>query len=326
MEELCKFTEEVFRFVGQRVSNPSDAADLAQQTYLIACAKFGSFRNGNLKAWLLAIARNLVVDHYRRRNRSKFVEIESAASTESEPALQTSGEDIPEVCDSRDRLRCFLCITDRLRLEEQVAVLLADVLAYRDRESAGAMTVSVPTFKLLLHQARGRLREVTQGTCSLGEKTTDVSTETGREAQDASGQNVPDGDSMPACDGCRGRECGQTCCSVGVGGEKAPALFVREPPGGAAAETSPASCGCGNCPLGASCEQRSCRDGVCRRGPKCCRLVPRLRELRARLFETLRAGLPAGMPSTVITFGWWIVDQLEICASAEAWEFLGMLM
>ena len=41
-------------------------------------------------------------------------------------------------------------------------VLLADVYGYRDKDSAAVLQMSVPSFKLLLHSARRRLRWIEQ--------------------------------------------------------------------------------------------------------------------------------------------------------------------
>ena len=51
-------TAGVHRFVARRVANHADAADIAQQTLLLACAKLSSCRGENLSAWLFTIARS----------------------------------------------------------------------------------------------------------------------------------------------------------------------------------------------------------------------------------------------------------------------------
>jgi len=56
------------------VANLADAADIAQQTLLLACAELSACRGENLSPWLFAIARHLIVDHYRAQNRFRFVE------------------------------------------------------------------------------------------------------------------------------------------------------------------------------------------------------------------------------------------------------------
>ena len=152
---------EVYRFVARRVANSTDAADIAQQTLLLACAKRDTCRGENFSAWLCAIARHLIVDYYRTKNRFQFVEAAGLAETES--ALQTP-PDSTAVYEGRERLQGWRdCITHQLRLEEQVAVLLADVHDHRDKDSAAVLRMSVPSFKLLLHGARNRLHRAIVG-------------------------------------------------------------------------------------------------------------------------------------------------------------------
>jgi RNA polymerase sigma-70 factor (ECF subfamily) len=58
----------VYGFFGYRVSSREEAEDLTQLTFeraLKAWARFDPER-GAMRTWLLAIARNLLVDHYRR--------------------------------------------------------------------------------------------------------------------------------------------------------------------------------------------------------------------------------------------------------------------
>lgn len=57
----------VFRFIFRRVSNRTLAEDLAADVFLRALRRCGSFvwQGTDIAAWLLAIARNRVADHYR---------------------------------------------------------------------------------------------------------------------------------------------------------------------------------------------------------------------------------------------------------------------
>lgn len=173
MRRLESSASDLHRFVARRVANPVDAADIAQQTLLLACAKLDTCRGEDILPWLFTIARHQIVDHYRARGRFRFVEADTLAETE--PALQTRPDVVHSACECRQRLGTWLdCITRRLRLEEQVAVLLADAYGHRDKDSADLLGMSVPSFKLLLHGARARLREIAGGNCALVSDTTDA--------------------------------------------------------------------------------------------------------------------------------------------------------
>ena len=160
LHRIERASPDVHRFVSQRVANRADAADISQEALLIACAKLATFRGDNLNAWLFAIARNLIIDYYRSQGRFTFVAV-TPAEGETEPALQIPHDAVLAECEFRQRLSSWLeCCSSSLDLEEQVAVLQSEVYDYRDKDSAAMLGMSVASFKLLLHGARARLKEI----------------------------------------------------------------------------------------------------------------------------------------------------------------------
>jgi len=107
---------DVYGFIGYRVSSSTDAEDLTQLTFeraLRAWRRYDAER-GSPRTWLLAIARNLVIDHYRQ---ARFDREE--ALPESESALAAiAGKDDEEI---------------RLGVDPQLAAAL-DRLGERERE------------------------------------------------------------------------------------------------------------------------------------------------------------------------------------------------
>jgi len=149
---------DVHRFVAQRVANRADAADIAQETLLAAWATFQADRREPIDEWLTAMARKRIADYDRARDRIHLVAIESAAAGETETALQIGADAVVARCECRRRVDGWLrrC-AQLLRPGQQVAVMLADVYEYGDKDSAAMLRMSVPSFKLLLHRSRARL-------------------------------------------------------------------------------------------------------------------------------------------------------------------------
>lgn len=161
MHRIEASAADVQRFVARRVANRADAADLSQQALLIACAKLDTFRGESIQAWLYAIAQHLIIDYYRARNRFHFVSVDPGTEADAELALRSAPDAVLAVYEFRQRLNAWLgCCTTELHLEHQVAVLLADVYGYPDKDSAARLNMSVPSFKLLLHEARTRLKTI----------------------------------------------------------------------------------------------------------------------------------------------------------------------
>jgi RNA polymerase sigma-70 factor (ECF subfamily) len=161
---------DVHRFVSRRVGNPADAADLSQQALLLACSKLETFRGERILAWLYAIAHHLIIDYYRTRNRFHFVPIMPDAGEDVDLALCTPGDTVMVVYEFRQRLTAWRADADgHLHLEHQVAVLLADVYGYRHKDSAAMLHMTLPSFKLLLHEARTRLKVVPKSASAMAD-------------------------------------------------------------------------------------------------------------------------------------------------------------
>ena len=62
-----RYVQRLYRYCHHRTDNVRDAEDLTSQVFLAAMEAFPHYRqDGHFAAWLFTIARNKVVDHYRR--------------------------------------------------------------------------------------------------------------------------------------------------------------------------------------------------------------------------------------------------------------------
>ena len=78
----------VYGFVAYQVNSHEEAEDLTQQTFERALAHWREFddRRATVTTWLLAIARNLVVDHFRARaRRPPTVSLDELSDTQLDP-------------------------------------------------------------------------------------------------------------------------------------------------------------------------------------------------------------------------------------------------
>ena len=78
----------VFRYLYSRTANVLDAEDITAQTFLIALETFDRFRgDGHFRAWLFGIARNKVVDLYRKRKPELPLDDAANTPTGQDPLL-----------------------------------------------------------------------------------------------------------------------------------------------------------------------------------------------------------------------------------------------
>ena len=71
-EILSRYHEELFRYIFLLVNDQDCAHDLFQDTFIkvIALLREGRYKpNGKFKAWLVRVAHNVVMDHFRHKGR-----------------------------------------------------------------------------------------------------------------------------------------------------------------------------------------------------------------------------------------------------------------
>jgi RNA polymerase sigma factor (sigma-70 family) len=84
----------VYAFIAYRVGSREDAEDLTQATFERAARAFARYdeRKGTPITWLLAISRNLLVDHFRRRSTDRAQTTDPGSLEEIAPAV-SGGEE-----------------------------------------------------------------------------------------------------------------------------------------------------------------------------------------------------------------------------------------
>lgn len=108
----------VYGFIAYRVANRTDAEDLTQQTFERALRHWAEFddRRASISTWLLAIARNLVIDHHRLAvQRATSVPLEAARQSELpsgtlDATLGVSPELSAALAELNDREREFIAL------------------------------------------------------------------------------------------------------------------------------------------------------------------------------------------------------------------------
>ncbi|MFD2446488.1 RNA polymerase sigma factor [Bacillus sp. CGMCC 1.16607] len=63
-----EYFDDIYRYVYVKTGNKWDAEDIVSETFRKAYVKVGTLNEGaNKKAWLMTIARNTVIDYYRKK-------------------------------------------------------------------------------------------------------------------------------------------------------------------------------------------------------------------------------------------------------------------
>jgi RNA polymerase sigma-70 factor (ECF subfamily) len=128
-----------------------DGADLISQTFL-ACLESRDPID-NLKAFLFAVARRRLADHFRKRSRAAVVDLAMSSLADLAPgpvtelALRQRGELL------RDGLA-------RIPLDDQIALELAYFEGMSTKDIASVLEINENTVRSRLSRARDKLRDV----------------------------------------------------------------------------------------------------------------------------------------------------------------------
>jgi len=112
-------------------------------------------KRGSFTAWMFGIARNVVVDYFRDRDRQI-----SEISLESLPDIQGRGDTPEEQFIQAERYKQIILLLVHLTETEREVMGLRYGSEFKYQEIAAAMEISIDHVSVLLHRALGKLRDV----------------------------------------------------------------------------------------------------------------------------------------------------------------------
>ena len=185
VEQALPFTDQLYAAAMRLSKNPSDAADLVQETFLKAYQSFHQFEQGtNLKAWLYRILTNTYINIYRKKTKEGFTQalddLEEWQVGDAESLTQTTSRSAE--AEALDRMPASVVKDALYELPEdfRMAVYFADVEGFSYQEIANIMDTPLGTVMSRLYRGRRLLRErladygKTQGYEVLGMKEGDA--------------------------------------------------------------------------------------------------------------------------------------------------------
>jgi RNA polymerase sigma-70 factor, ECF subfamily len=178
-ELMAAHGREIRSYLYRMTACREDAEDLAQIVWVRAFRNLAKFEGrSSFRTWLFAIATSAARDHHRAKQRWP-VDAQDLARTLAESGPETADEFCRVARDSeagRYEIRehvdfCLTCIMKTLPLEQQLAVMLADIYGFTAAEGAEVIGVTFGVFKHLLHDARLTMERVFEHRCALINKT-----------------------------------------------------------------------------------------------------------------------------------------------------------
>ncbi|KUI01999.1 sigma-70 family RNA polymerase sigma factor [Mycobacterium sp. IS-3022] len=150
-------------FVRRRIADPNRADDLLADILLRIHQNVGALNDEEkLPNWALRIARNAIVDEYRRAGRNREHPV-STLSERSDPAL--TDDDEPAAL--HELSACLRPLLAGLPVEQRMAVEMIDLDGVSQAEAAQRAEVSLSGMKSRVQRGRRRLAELLGQCCAL---------------------------------------------------------------------------------------------------------------------------------------------------------------
>ncbi len=166
-ELLGAYHKQVYQQCLRMVSNPSDAAELAQDTLMKVIEHIDDFRGqSKFRTWLFRIAMNVSISHLRKRKVRRAASLDGGESGGEDQAaalkMMIADEREPEPSlgvENRERVDRLMAAIDRLDVPLRSVILLRDMQEMDYEQIADVLGVPLGTVKSRLFRARLALRQ-----------------------------------------------------------------------------------------------------------------------------------------------------------------------
>lgn len=154
---LQEFDGRLRRFISRRVSDPMAAEDILQEVYLRIHSRLHTLQDeSRLQAWLYQIARNAVIDYYRREKPTS--ELDEAASLAAERDEKDATQELAEGLND---------LIAGLPEKYRTALILSELQGIPQHEVARQLGISVSGCKSRVQRAREQLKQALLDCCHL---------------------------------------------------------------------------------------------------------------------------------------------------------------
>lgn len=177
--EFELFSGELKSYLYRLSANKEDAEDILHDTFIKANDHLDSFKGqSTLKTWVFSIATNLAKDNKRVKNRwavDAQDACKNAARANKEYASQMSvafNSQTEKQFELAEHINyCFTCLAKNLNLEQQIAIILKEIYAFKREEIAEILNLTEGVVKHLLHDGRKELQKKYEQRCAIINKT-----------------------------------------------------------------------------------------------------------------------------------------------------------
>ena len=149
------YVDQVYKHVYYRVANRADVEDITQEVFIKAWKAIDKYKRTGAPfvAWLIAIARNLIADHYKAKKRLVSLEQAEVAISNAE----TNPEAITEASLNQSYVRNAIL---KLKGDKQKVILMHFIDGFSYGEIAKVLNKSEGAVRVIQYRALNDLRSI----------------------------------------------------------------------------------------------------------------------------------------------------------------------
>ncbi|HTL15831.1 MAG TPA: sigma-70 family RNA polymerase sigma factor [Patescibacteria group bacterium] len=154
--------ERLFHYLLRQLNNETEAADLAQESFVRVYQNAGRFRpDQRFSTWLYTIATNLLRDRFRWHKRHPQVSLEAETETGAslQDAMADSAGSPSEQIESSERAEEVRRAVQALPVELRTPLILFEYESLSHAEIGAVLNCSAKAVEVRLYRARGQLRK-----------------------------------------------------------------------------------------------------------------------------------------------------------------------
>ena len=161
---FAEFHRRLRAFVSRRVRNADDVEDILQETFLRIHRHLVEVRGADrLAAWVFQVARNAIVDHYRRRRAPG----ESLSADHDQPVNADAARDAESGRELAELSNCLAPMIEALPPADREAIELSEINGLTQREASTRAGVSLSGMKSRVQRARRKLKAMLLDCCRV---------------------------------------------------------------------------------------------------------------------------------------------------------------
>jgi len=159
LDTWAKTEASLYHWLKNRCSNSDLAFDLLQETFLKALQRETSFCDiENQKAWLFTVAKNLLVDEWRKLDRFDSLEFDND---------QSFADITKEIEPIEGLVQCLPKALACLNEDDRAVLEFCDLQGHSQQEFAKRNNLSVTAVKSRIQRARPKLRSQLKSNCQI---------------------------------------------------------------------------------------------------------------------------------------------------------------